>query len=583
MRILYNLLFEFKLLGHSMRTITLSSLCVVLLLTIPQSVFSQALPIKDLSIGNRFYYIRSSESVQTVSGPLVNRNGFTQYTLEKVLDTVWREGKRYSAVRILNWDNTQFTTSISLQRSDSTSIYVFDATSRSERRIFKVEGEFASPLTSLNVYFNSSTPIELFGKKLMQYQYGAFTISLCTPVKEIHIQTLGFYSSQYGCSSHGGLRSSSTRVLLGAIIGKDTLNDVPDPKIATVALPPITQILPRETVMIPITLSGIDSLGEVFSEAPRLTVLFNKRMLALTNLPPNYVIDSTVQNDTVRLSITPPLNSSTLATLQFRMNPNTELSETTVALSLERKATKTLAFLIPEAGRIMIAPRKTATIFRFLVADSLNVHGDTATIGAYLTGTRDIAESGIRLIQATIPIPLTVAQPLATFASMNGYAMVPMEFILSTNSNAASTSARVRIITTSSISVPLELTNLKAIPNAINFDTFGNTAFLRVTGSSRSPLPQAVDTFTHPHIISIAPNPTHYDISISYSLPRDSFVSIAVYDMQGNIVQTLMRTMRQSSGEHTEKFLIYDLPPNEYRLVLQTDDKIIHSRIMLSD
>ncbi|MCU0424549.1 MAG: T9SS type A sorting domain-containing protein [Candidatus Kapabacteria bacterium] len=368
--------------------------------------------------------------------------------------------------------------------------------------------------------------------------------------------------------------------LSGAIVGKDTLNEVPNPKIATLAPPPITQLSPNNIVTVPIRLSGLDSLGEVFAAAPRLTVLFNKKTLQLYNVPQGYSADSTAQNDTVRVFITPPLNRSTLATLQFRMNPTAELSETTVDVSLESKATKTLAFVLPQAGRIVFAPRKQSSIFRFLAVDSSYKYGDTARIGAYLTGTRDIAEFGITRIQATVPMPLTVAQPLTTVATINGYAMIPMEFVLSTNTNSASAFAQVRIFTTASVSVPLALTDLKAIPNVADFEVFGNAAFLRV----RSPQPQlarTADTAARPSIISLAPNPVQNDISLSYSLPNDSFISIRLYDIQGNIVQTLLPRTLRLSGVYTEKFSITDLQQAEYRLILQTDNEVAQSRVIV--
>ena len=51
------------------------------------------------------------------------------------------------------------------------------------------------------------------------------------------------------------------------------------------------------------------------------------------------------------------------------------------------------------------------------------------------------------------------------------------------------------------------------------------------------------------------PNPFNPLTTISYNLPKDSFVSITIYDMLGNVVNNLVNT-KQSSGYKSVKVVI---------------------------
>lgn len=548
-------------------------------------LIGQTIPAKDYSIGNRFCYAYSYQSVAF----FVNTNSSSYYIVETVIDTAHRAGKLYSVVdrTLFAAENMSFganksrtSTSILFVRSDSSDIFLLDTSTLTEKSVYTADGGFIPELGGTKTRVESVNNIELFGKTLKIYKYISSPVGSCSPVTETRIQSVGLYASQTGCRSLGGFSSSSSLNLVGAIIGKDTIGTPFDVKYGKISIPTLTRLHPTGIITVPVQLSGLKGLDELYAIPPTITLTYNRQMLEAIHLPNNVTIDSSGQPANTRLLITPALNnSSTLASVQFRGKPDALLSESELALSVDQTPTKTLGVLSAQSGRVAFI-RKSANIFAYILPDKMGQRGDTVSIGAYLTGTRDAADFGINKIRAILQLPSSIAQPLSSFTQDRGINSISMEFTLSTNLNTAAAVTRIKITTTASITIPLDLINAQAVPNAANFEFIGITTFLRVT-TAQIATSSALE-YSQPIITSIAPNPIQNDFTISYTLPHESLVSIDLYDLQGNKLQPLVPLQIKDSGNYLVTIPTLNLQTGEYRIVLQTLHTATQARISIT-
>ncbi len=101
--------------------------------------------------------------------------------------------------------------------------------------------------------------------------------------------------------------------------------------------------------------------------------------------------------------------------------------------------------------------------------------------------------------------------------------------------------------------------------------------------SVRELLPNYVqDQFNSPSSFALQnyPNPFNPSTTISYSLPRDQFVTLAVYDVRGREIQRLVHE-RITAGQHLVLFDGSDSPSGVFLYKLQTESHTIIRKMIL--
>ncbi|MGE5401212.1 MAG: T9SS type A sorting domain-containing protein, partial [Ignavibacteriales bacterium] len=76
------------------------------------------------------------------------------------------------------------------------------------------------------------------------------------------------------------------------------------------------------------------------------------------------------------------------------------------------------------------------------------------------------------------------------------------------------------------------------------------------------------------------PNPFNPATTISYSIPKASFVKLKVYDMLGRVVQTLVNK-EQSAGSYKVRFEASSLPSGMYIYEIRSDNFIKSGKMLL--
>jgi hypothetical protein len=79
-------------------------------------------------------------------------------------------------------------------------------------------------------------------------------------------------------------------------------------------------------------------------------------------------------------------------------------------------------------------------------------------------------------------------------------------------------------------------------------------------------------------ITAVAPNPAKEQIEITYSLPKDDFVTLTLVDARGNEVQRLMSEV-QTAGQHKSSFKLGWLSSGSYMLRLTTSTEMVTGRV----
>jgi len=79
-------------------------------------------------------------------------------------------------------------------------------------------------------------------------------------------------------------------------------------------------------------------------------------------------------------------------------------------------------------------------------------------------------------------------------------------------------------------------------------------------------------------ITAVAPNPAKEQVEITYSLPKDDFVTLTLIDARGNEVQRLMSEV-QTAGQHKSSFKLGWLSSGSYMLRLETSTEMVTGRV----
>jgi hypothetical protein len=76
------------------------------------------------------------------------------------------------------------------------------------------------------------------------------------------------------------------------------------------------------------------------------------------------------------------------------------------------------------------------------------------------------------------------------------------------------------------------------------------------------------------------PNPFNPATTIRYDLPAESYVSLNIYDIRGNLVETLMAES-MPAGNHTHVWTPDNLPTGLYIIQLKTKNRVFNQKITL--
>lgn len=78
----------------------------------------------------------------------------------------------------------------------------------------------------------------------------------------------------------------------------------------------------------------------------------------------------------------------------------------------------------------------------------------------------------------------------------------------------------------------------------------------------------------------IFPNPVNSDFSVCYSLNKEPFVRIEIFEISGKKIRTLINLNNQEDGEYFFNFSINELNRGMYLIVLNTNKKRIPLKII---
>jgi len=81
----------------------------------------------------------------------------------------------------------------------------------------------------------------------------------------------------------------------------------------------------------------------------------------------------------------------------------------------------------------------------------------------------------------------------------------------------------------------------------------------------------------------ISPNPINQNAIITFDLPNEDFVNIALYDLQGKQVQTIVETKAFSEGLHAIQFDRGSLATGLYQIMITTTDNIEMLKVVISE
>jgi hypothetical protein len=524
-------------------------------------------PMKDLSVGNRWVYQRIRTTTGTNMGVPDNSSDSFWYYEEVLRDSVF-ENNRYSQVF------NSYSNSSRWERSDSNSLYIWDGT----HEIVSIKSDSSEDIINISSVEPGAGYFPQFRNIIHLRYIGTFSNKV-----SYKLQTSVYLGNRIGFVPGYNLDIISEDKLLGAKL-RDSIWGDTTYKMFSISVAPETYLRPNSIVSIPLRLTGIRFLNEVYATPPIVVINFNRNAIECTNLASsNFAIDSSGLPINTILRITPSLDSS-FPTLQFRMRSSTTETSASLKVSLQGAYSVKPCQYSVQSGTIIFT-RPSYDVLSYLFPPKQAIQGSTINIVGVLIGTRDAAEYGIKRIQTTLKIPTFIAQPEGAFTISNGFYLVPMNFVLSTDANTATSEVRLRVISNTDTTASLELINSLAIPNAANFNLIANTTTLHIIPRSSTKSTVATSSLLDisqslPIILEqISPNPAKDEVSISYSLRTDTALEITLFDIQGNKIHTLMPTIENKVGAFTLSVRTDNLASGQYRLVFQTPSGSVQAQV----
>ena len=89
-----------------------------------------------------------------------------------------------------------------------------------------------------------------------------------------------------------------------------------------------------------------------------------------------------------------------------------------------------------------------------------------------------------------------------------------------------------------------------------------------------------IDEIINPALFSVFPNPVTDDFSMAYTLEKDSFVQIDLYNMSGVHIKSFLQLSQQEAGIYYQNFSLSGFPSGLYILVFKDNSQTISSKIV---
>ncbi len=452
-------------------------------------------PMKDLSVGNRWVYgVTSIDSGSQLGNPFNHSSSSVFY--EEVLKDSLFLGKRYSQIyssfdNTLRWERADDKTLFIWSNSHEVASFSFDSVYiNAATYMYPLGGLWCTDTKSLcssnglRVSDSARTTILLSRPSVIgqstfindKLQYNRYTgiISISEQTK----QDVYFYPRASVSQVLYLSRTTVKNITLQGCKLRDTLWGDTSIKVFTISLPLQTLIRPNTIQQIPLQLTGIRSLQEVFTTPPTITLTFNRNIVEAVDTSNAVVIDSSDVPANTIIRITPPLNSTTLSTLQFRMR--SDAIDTIAPLQLGMTSVSSSAPYQQSVQSGSIIFERPTFILQTILPSLQGRQGSKVDAVVVLRGTQELAKYGIQRIQTHLKFPSFIARPENAFSTQGSLSIVPITFNLSTSIDTVSTQVRLLLTADSDTTASLMLENMLPLPNAVRLNTSVNSAQIHV-------------------------------------------------------------------------------------------------------
>jgi hypothetical protein len=125
------------------------------------------------------------------------------------------------------------------------------------------------------------------------------------------------------------------------------------------------------------------------------------------------------------------------------------------------------------------------------------------------------------------------------------------------------------------VETPLDTTEITNVPGAEVGPIEDTTEDKLPVDAEKVILPRELE-------VSISPNPTSGQITLSYTLENTMAVRIELFDITGKMVKTLSNQGKQYAGKYNVSYTISDLPNGIYMATLTTEENKVTTKIVLT-
>jgi hypothetical protein len=284
-----------------------SVLIILTLIVLQVDLIAQNSPVfKNLEVGNEFAFVHRQFNRWTPESV------FT-YTVEKVIGTKVIQNKRYEEIQTISWRQLPgrpeiavlVTSGTLFQRSDSLTVYFFDAQDSAEKELYSIRPQDLQRFARVVFAKDTTWGVESTSIEFIQPIGGS-----CSHIAYKYRIGFGLYLEDYNCTSGATDRTSLSGVKIN---GKNygSVYNVPTEFLrifqsSLVILPSEVRSLPRQRVTIGITFIGAKQIAEDGSTVATTSLSFNATLLEPLNNTPRGEVVNGVRTIPVQI----PLNKS---------------------------------------------------------------------------------------------------------------------------------------------------------------------------------------------------------------------------------------------------------------------------------
>lgn len=535
-------------------------------------------PLRDLRVGNKFFYDYSYKGGSLFTRPPIIRTSF-----EEVIGDTLLQGKRYA--KIFNSANSSFR----FERSSDTAIYIWNGTGETMSYNWMAQ---VSDEVYTSVFGNYSTlrvfQVQKVGSvasitgDTVRSQSMALYIPFAPLYSHIRMQKgLGVISASISYSGTAPSQAFSYSVSQrGAIIGGKVLGDTSS-FIVTLRLPSLTRGIEGDTVIVPIYLDGyapnIGIAGWAYCD-----MRFDPNVLRLLNPP---FISTTQSGDTTKLVYFPVKPDSLGLLHQVRF---VVLHSTTDSTIISITRFQTIFDDNPYQFRF------TSGVFQkqFPVPYSVSVPninigiGERTAIPITLTGIQKMAASSITTASVKISFNTSILEPLAPTplgTVQNGIRTIPITFNWSQPPNSDSITIqlpfRTAVGNADSTLLSLEMLPIISTDADVRLSPTVRSGVLTLRGINQAGTPRGL-FFSERANISLAPIPADKITYLSYNLSMSSRVEVSIYNLKGEAISRIPVIM-QDAGLYNSPIFTDTLPSGTYAVIV-TINGVPHRSVLLT-